>query len=97
LININTAPKEVVAALDDRIDERMAERIMEERRLQPFKAPGDMHSVDGPIRSTLTGYISFKGTVFRLTAIAQVKDTARIVEAFVRTDGSPVILSWQEY
>ena len=44
-VNINTASKEVLAALDDGIDDRMAERILEERRLKPFQNPGELSRI----------------------------------------------------
>ena len=97
-VNINTAPKEVVAALDERIDDRMAERILEERRLLPFKSPGELSRVDSQVSSLLAARVSVKGNVFRITSVARVKDTARTVETVVRlTGGSPEYLSWQEY
>ena len=97
-VNINTAPKEVVAALDDRIDDRMAERILEERRLKPFQAPGELSRVDSQISSSLAARVSVKGNVFRVISVARVKDTARTVEAVMRlTGGRPDCLSWQEY
>jgi general secretion pathway protein K len=102
-ININTAAKEVLASLDERLDERMAERIMEERRLQPFKSLGELSRVPGldsviATSRDLTGKIGFKGNLFRITAVARVKDAARTVEAVVRLSGSaPEYLSWQEY
>jgi general secretion pathway protein K len=97
-VNINTASKEVVAALDDMIDDRMADRIIEERTLQPFKSPGELSRVDAKLASTLTGRASFKGSVFRVTSVARVKDAARTVEAVVWLPGGTTgILSWQEY
>ncbi|MFA7062412.1 MAG: type II secretion system minor pseudopilin GspK, partial [Pedobacter sp.] len=97
-VNINTAPKEVLAALDDRIDDRMAERILEERRLKPFTTLGELSRVDSLISFSLAGRASVKGNVFRITSVARVKDTARTVETVVRlTGGSPEYLSWQEY
>jgi general secretion pathway protein K len=97
-VNINTAPREVVAALDDRIDDRMVERILEERRLQPFKGPGDLSRVDVQLSNTLSGKVSFLGKVFKVTSVARVKETARTVEAVVRpNDTPPGVLFWQEY
>ena len=97
-VNINTASKEVVAALDDQIDDRMAERILEERKLQPFRSPGELSRVDAKLAATLTGRASFKGSVYRVTSVARVKDAARTVEAVVwLTSGTPGALSWQEY
>lgn len=99
-ININTASKEVLAALDDRIDGRMAERILEERQLQPFKSMGELSRVPGMdvVATGLVGKISVKGNLFRIISVARVKDSARTVEAVVRvSSGTPEFLSWQEY
>lgn len=99
-VNINTAPLEIVAALDKGIDDRMAERIVAERRIQPFKSIGELSRVPGldTIATGLGGRITVKGNLFRITSVAKVKDSGRTVEAVVRLSGSmPQILSWQEY
>jgi general secretion pathway protein K len=97
-VNINTAPKEVVAALDDSIDDRMAERILEERKKRPFKGPGDLSRVDSLLANKLASRVIVKGSLFRVTSVARVKDAARTVEAVVRSTGGPQgVLSWQEY
>lgn len=99
-INVNTAAKEVLASLDERIDDRMAERILEERRLQPFKTTAELSRIPGldTIAIGLVGKISVKGSLFRITSVAKVKDTARTVEALVRLTGAaPEFLTWQEY
>jgi general secretion pathway protein K len=96
-VNINTAPKEVIVALDASIDDRVAERILDERRLSPFKSIGALANVSGANAiSTMSANVGIKGSVFRITSIAQVKDTARTVEAVVLLD-SEKVLSWQEY
>ena len=97
-VDINTAPKEVVAALDDRIDDPMAQRILDERKSQPFKAEGELSRVDSQLASSLAARVIVKGSVFRVTSVARVKDAARTVEAVVwLTGGTAGILSWQEY
>jgi len=99
-VNINTASKEVLAALDDRIDSRMAERIVEERRVQPFKTTGELARVPGieSVATGLTGKISVKGNLFRIISVAKVKNSGRTVETVVRlTGGDPEFLSWLEY
>ncbi|MEI6206300.1 MAG: type II secretion system minor pseudopilin GspK [Desulfuromonadales bacterium] len=99
-VNINTASKEVLVALDERIDDRMAERIMEERRLQPFKSTAELSRVPGldTVAIGLVGKISVKGNLFKITAVGRVKDSGRTVEAVVRlAGGAPEFLSWQEY
>lgn len=99
-VNVNTASKEVLVALDDGIDERMAERILEERRLKPFRSPGELSRIAGAeaISQRLVGKVSVKGTLFRITSVARVKETARTVEVVLRMSGGmPELLSWQEY
>jgi len=96
-ININTAPKEVIMAMDDRIDNSLAERIMAERRRQPFKTLGELSRVQegATLSQELARIANVKGTVFRIISIARVKDAFRTVEAVAQDGG--VFLSWQEY
>jgi general secretion pathway protein K len=99
-VNINTASKEVLSALDEGIDDRMAERILEERRLKPFKRSGELSRIPGAevISLRLADRLIVKGNLFRIVSIARVKETARTVEAVVRvTGGASDLLSWQEY
>jgi len=103
-ININTAPKEVLLALVEGMDERMAESIMERRRLTPFKNTGELSNVSGidaAVAGRLGGsssLLTVKGDLFRINAVARVKDAARTVEAVVRLGGNaPEYLSWREY
>jgi general secretion pathway protein K len=99
LININTAPPEVLAALDDDMTDTLVDRILEYRKTTPFENTSDIVKVPGmeTIGQKLTGFIAVKGTVYRIISQATVNGTIRIVEALVQTDGStPVILYWRE-
>jgi general secretion pathway protein K len=99
-VNINTASKEVLAALDDEIDDRMAERILEARRLKPFSETYTLAQIAGAeaIYSRIGRYVIYKGSLYRITSIARVKETARTVEAVIRLPGGlQDTLSWQEY
>jgi hypothetical protein len=78
----------------------MAERILEERRLKPFRNPGELSRIPGAeaVSQKLVGKVSVKGNLFRITSIARVKETARTFEAVIRLSGGvPDTLSWQEY
>lgn len=99
-INVNVAPKEVLSALDERIDGRMADRIDEERRLKPFKDTAELSRVPGldTIAIGLIGRISVKGAVFRISSRSGVAESSRQVDAVVRQSGSAQdFLAWQEY
>lgn len=98
MININTAPLEVIAALSTRMDDAMAARIVDERRRLPFKTLGELSRIPGgaAISQEIASSATCKGTVFRITSLARVKDSVRVVEAVVMLSGGE-ILSWQEY
>jgi general secretion pathway protein K len=98
MININTAPMEVIAALTPRMDDSTAARIVEERRRLPFKTLGELSRIPGgaAISQEIASSATCKGTVFRITSLARVKDSVRVVEAVVILSGGE-ILSWQEY
>lgn len=99
-ININTAPAEVIAALSDSLtaDPSMVERIIAERRLNPFTESRKISQIPGGgvFTPKLESMLIYKGTFFRITSQARVKDSARTVEAVVRLDDEKYF-SWQEY
>lgn len=99
-ININTASRELLLALDERMTETLAERIIEHRATTPFKHPAELGQVPGmqQIATALLTRISTKGSVYRVRAEALVNGTTRTIEAVVRIGGgSPSILYWREY
>lgn len=98
LININTAPMEVLASLSERLDDSMAKRIVEERRRQPFKTLGELSRISGgaAISQEIAASATCRGTIFRITSLARVKDSTRVVEAVVLL-AEEEILAWQEY
>jgi len=99
-ININTAPKELLTALDERITDTLAEQIIAYRKSTPFQGATDLNKVPGMDRiySGLLGRITAKSTLFRIRAEAQVNGTARIVETVVSfAGGAPTTLYWRDY
>lgn len=100
-ININTAPREVLLALDDRMTDSLADRILEYRKGTPFKSPAELARVSGmeSIATGLQTLIRTRGSVFRLRSEATVNGTVRVIEAVVRLTGGvePAKLYWREY
>lgn len=101
-VNINTAAPEVLASLDERMNDELAKRIVEYRKNEPFKSTADLAKVSGmqPISMTLNSkaVITVKGAVYRITATARIGETARTIEAVARMGGSkPEFLYWREY
>lgn len=97
-INVNTAPKELLAALDEGMTDELAGRIIESRKQAPIEnitlVPGMETLGQALVSKTI---VTYKGTVFRIQSRAQVNDTVRIIEAVVRIDGSnATVLYWRE-
>ena len=82
-ININTAPKYVLMALDPSIDETVAQRIMEYRASKPFKRVEDFVLVEG---------VTFD-TLHRISSLIDVRSTHFRVELSVRNGDVETTLS----
>jgi general secretion pathway protein K len=99
-INVNTAPKELLMALDERITESQAEQIIDYRKNTPFKDKSELVRVPGMerIATGLQSRITAKSTLFRILAEGQVNGTKIVVEAVVSfAGGAPTTLYWREY
>ncbi|HEY6838179.1 MAG TPA: type II secretion system minor pseudopilin GspK [Geobacteraceae bacterium] len=102
-VNINTAPKELLASLQvgsTAMTDSLAEQVIEYRKTTPFKNPQDLANVPGmgAVAIGLQTYVTTKGSVFRIRSEARVRETRRVVEAVVRMSGTtPAVLYWREY
>lgn len=93
-INVNSAPKPVLMALDASISEQTADQIINKR---PFKGTGEFDTVrelDNLARGKWSGRLTTTSTLFRIISVAKVKESVRTVEAVV---SNKEFLSWQEY
>lgn len=99
-ININTAPPELLASLDDRMNDDLVKRIIDRRKDEPFKTPAELGTVAGlqQIATGLGTYITTKGSVYRIIATARIGETARSIEAVaLMTGASATFLYWREF
>jgi general secretion pathway protein K len=97
-VNINTAGRELISSLDERITDDLADRIIDWRRTTPFKQSTDLAKVPGMegIAIDLWGKsVVGIGAVYRIHSEAKVNETVRIVEAVVNSNWQ--ILYWREY
>lgn len=98
LININTAPREVIASLDDKMTDDLTARVLDYRKTTPFKSSADIVKVPGmeTIGQGLTTNTTAKGSVYRIRSEARVRETTRVVEAVVRISGmQSTVLYWR--
>jgi general secretion pathway protein K len=101
VININTAPRLVLAALGEQVSNSMVERVMEHQNdpNNPIKLIGEFSTkVPGleAVAQGVPGMINVKGKTYRITSVGRVRDSARTIEAVVRV-GTQGFLSWREY
>lgn len=84
-INVNTAPKYILMALDRDIDSALADKIIEFRERNPFRNTQDLVSVEGFTLDTLyriQNVIDVKSKVFRIVAtleLGEVETTLEVV------------------
>jgi len=82
-VNINTAPKYVLMALDPRIDSSVADKIIEFRSSKPFKRVNDLVLVEGvsfDVLYRIQSLIDVKSTSFRISATIKSGDVETTVE-----------------
>jgi general secretion pathway protein K len=99
-ININTASKPVLMALNDNLTQELAERIESFRSLEPFKEASDIVKVagfEGTLGQSLMGRIAVKASNLRLISTASENRVKRIIDCVVEVSASGILIRhWQE-
>ena len=93
-ININTAPKYILMALDPKIDDALAERIIEYRSAKPFRKPQDIVLVEGvsfDILYRIEKVIDIRSTHFRIIANLKTGDVETTLEVIYDRFGGRVV------
>ena len=96
-VNANTAPPEVLASLDPRLDdEGIVKRLVDARTERPFSKPASMALVGGmesfPAEE-IDRLFTFRSSWFRVRATGDVAGAMRSTEALVqRSNGKPKIV-----
>lgn len=95
LVNINTAPAEVIASLSELIDAALADEIVAYRRDEPFKSIGELKKVtgiDSDIYDAVRNMIKVKSSYFSISVKGYSKDVYTDINAFVNRDGDTIKL-----
>lgn len=87
-VNINTAPAEVLMAMDalELIGRAQAEEIIGHRADKPFEQATELNSISG-LENVLRTYFTVKSTAFQINSEGWVNDGVRRVTAVVDSDG----------
>lgn len=97
LVNINTAPREVIMALSEEITPEMAGKLIERRQEHPFTDASEIRAVRGfeTLVFSLQGRIKVKSDIFRIRSKGTSEGVVREVEAVVRTGKTQKVLYWR--
>jgi len=100
-INVNTAPKEVLWSLSEKMTEDLANNIIDYRKTTPIKDLKELNSITGinSVSSEFVDKITFAGSVYRIHAEGKVGESIAVTEAVVRVSGTarPLPIYWREY
>jgi general secretion pathway protein K len=96
MININSAKKPIIMCLADGIDERLAQQIIDHRKITPFESSGELDNIIGTGKISPQILIKFNGTLFSVKSIASSDGVKRIIETVIDTDRN-TISYWKEY
>lgn len=96
LVNINTAPDEVIKSLADGIDDELASRLIERRKKTPFKDKSDVMKVPGfeTLGFRLQDRITVRSAVYSALARARAGDAVYEIESVFEAGGRA--LYWRE-
>ncbi|CAG1066030.1 Type II secretion system protein K [uncultured bacterium] len=96
LVNINTAPKEVLAALSDEMTGELADRVIKKRKEAPFRDRSDIMKVPGfeRVGFGLQDRITTVSRTYRVFSRATAGESVREVEAVIQLGGG--VLYWRE-
>jgi general secretion pathway protein K len=96
-ININTASKEVLACLDDEIDEANAEGIIQYREEKPFDTKEELKEVVGDeVYGRIASIIDVQSNAFNVAATGHVGKVEKVVRSVIdRQEGQISYLYWR--
>jgi type II secretory pathway component PulK len=97
LININTATVPVIMSLSSDISRELAERVVEYRKINPFRNKGDLQYVPGfgTLYNSISGMITTGSSTdsslnYRIRSVAEENKIKRVIESVVEKTGPTV-------
>jgi general secretion pathway protein K len=97
-ININTASLPVLMSLSPKVDQAMAQAVLDYRRLKPFHKPEDLRSIPGwdAIYPAISSEIAVYSNYFSLEMTGIYHDARALVRTVVKREGRQTrILFWK--
>lgn len=98
-ININTAPLPVLMSLSPKIDQALAQTLIEYRREKPLKKLEDLRNVPGweGIYAEISSEITVRSNYFGVSILGHFREARGIIQAVVKREGKKTkIILWKE-
>jgi general secretion pathway protein K len=97
-ININTASLAVLMSLSPKVDQMMAQAVVDYRKLKPFRKPEDLRTIPGwdAVYPAISSEIAVYSNYFSLEMTGFYRDARALVRAVIKREGRQTrILFWK--
>jgi len=97
-ININTASLPILMSLSPKVDQMMAQAVLNYRQLKPFRRPEDLRSIPGwdAIYPAISSEITVRSNYFSVEVTGIYHDARALVHTVIKREGSRTrILFWK--
>jgi len=96
LVNVNTAPREVLVAVIDKLDLATAERIVQSRQRAPLKNLSDLTALVPGVTPASLGKLAFTSNYFQVRGRLRLGDVVLEQRSLVKRNGPTVIVLQRE-
>jgi general secretion pathway protein K len=97
-ININTAGLPVLMSLSPKIDQAMAQAVVDQRREKPFRQTGELRSLPGweAVYPLISSEISVQSNYFSVEVVGNYREARTLAQTVIRREGKRTrILFWK--
>jgi general secretion pathway protein K len=96
LVNVNTAPREVLVAVVDQLDLATAERIIQSRQRVPLKGSGDLAALAPSVPAANLNRLGFGSNYFQVRGRLRLGDVVLEQRSLVKRNGPTVVVLQRE-
>jgi general secretion pathway protein K len=95
-VNVNTAPREVLVAVVDKLDLATAERIVQSRQRAPLKGIGDLTALAPSVPADNLNRLAFSSNYFQVRGRLRLGDVVLEQHSLVKRNGPTVVVLQRE-
>ena len=95
-VNVNTAPREVLVAVVDKLDLATAERIFQSRQRVPLKGIGDLTALAPSVPPDNLNRLAFSSNYFQVRGRLRLGDVVLEQRSLVKRNGQTVVVLQRE-